>query len=88
MAADFMGVRDMATTDAGMDIGRDMHMAGMGMLVADTRAAMNTAEDMAATMAAVEVTTAVVDTAKAVEVDTGNSAVQSWKRIEYGGSEK
>jgi hypothetical protein len=81
MAADFMGVRDMATTVAGMDIGRAMRMVGMAMLVADTRAAMSTAE-MAATMAAVDITvvvdiTAVVDMPKGTEADTGNSEVQS-----------
>jgi len=82
MATDFMGVRDMAITAAGMDIGRDMPMAGTAMFVADTRTAMNMVADMAATMAVaditvVEVTTAVVDTAKAMAADTGNSAVQS-----------
>jgi hypothetical protein len=76
MAADFMGVRDMATTVAGMDIGRAMRMVGMAMLVADTRAAMNTAE-MAATTAAVVDITAVVDMPKVMEADTGNSEVQS-----------
>jgi hypothetical protein len=75
MAADFMGVRDMATTAAGMDIGRAMRMVGMAMLVADTRAAMNTAE-MAATTAVVDIT-AVVDMPKVMEADTGNSEVQS-----------
>jgi hypothetical protein len=40
------------------------------------RAAMNTAADMAATTAVVDITV-VVDTAKAMEADTGNSVVRS-----------
>jgi hypothetical protein len=76
MATGFMGVQVMATTAEGMDIGRDTRTAGMAMCTADMRAAMNTAADMAATTAVVDITV-VVDTAKAMEADTGNSVVRS-----------
>ena len=80
MAADSMGVRDMPTTAADMDIGRDMRMASMVMFTADTRAAMNTAVDTAVTMA-VEATTEVVEATTglvmAVVADADNPIVQS-----------
>jgi hypothetical protein len=73
MVADFMAVRDMATTAAAMDIGPDMRTAGAAMSVVATRAAMSTAD----TDTAVVDITAAADMARVMAVDTGNSVVQS-----------